>query len=626
MAVCAQAQDPHPAVQLKQAQLLSVPGHGFTPPPSLAEDAGLPGDGWASVPLPYVAAREMVPHLGTNATVTDWYRLRPGREKREDGASPATAEPTYLYIPRWKTIGQIAVYGDGKLLYQSEGSLVHNGYNHPLLLRLNGAAGAPPPASVLIRIDRLRGSGSAVSTMWIGSAQSLVWRYQLRQVLQTQIPFFGGAAFLAVGLFSLGVWLWYRKESLYLLFFAISSATFVRMLHYHLGGNYLPISDDWFEWLAVISLMWLIVLAHSFLERLHLRPMRGLSRALVVVTPLCTVAIMPGASAAMPHLVLLTPLLYVLLLPLAVLVFAGALHSALRTRSQEVWLMAGFFFVGAVCSTYDLSLQHNWVSPEGFYTQPYALIGMFFMFVYIMFRRYVAAIGEVEQVNASLAQRLQARETELGLRHQQLREAQMRQTISDERQRLMQDMHDGLGSSLISAIRSVEGGVTDLKVSQILRDCLDDLKLTIDSMEPVEADLLLLLATLRFRLEPRLEGTGITLLWEVRELPTLGWLDPSSALHILRIVQECIANILRHTRATEIRVRTALEDGGVLVSVEDNGQGFDVGKALDAAAGRGLHNQQRRAQAIDGTVRWVSGPSGTRCTLRLPLERAARPG
>ncbi|KAH1281794.1 hypothetical protein KXX11_004118, partial [Aspergillus fumigatus] len=172
----------------------------------------------------------------------------------------------------------------------------------------------------------------------------------------------------------------------------------------------------------------------------------------------------------------------------------------------------------------------------------------------------------------------------------------------DERQRLMQDMHDGLGSSLISAIRSVEGGgMSDEKISQILKSCLDDLKLTLDSLEPVEADLLLVLATLRYRLEPRLEGTGVSLRWEVQELPALQWLDPSSALHILRIVQESISNILRHTRATEIRVETALDGSGVRVTIEDNGQGFDVDKVLSSPSGRGLQNQRRRARSIQGT-------------------------
>ncbi len=618
-AACVQAEEQ--AVRLEQAQLQSVLGHGFTPPPALASDAGLPDHGWASVPLPHVMARETVPHLDASATVTDWYRL---------ALSPlpttTTTEPRYLYIPRWKTIGQIAIYGDGKLLYQSEGSRVHNGYNHPLLVRLNGAAGAFPPASVLVRIDRLRSSGSAVSSLWVGNAQSLVWRYQVRQMLQTQIPLFGGVAFLAVGVLSFAVWLRRRGESLYLLFFALSSVSFVRMLHYFVGGNFLPIGDDWFEWLTAISLIWLIVLSHRFLERLHLRPVRGLSLALVVVTLLCSLVVLPGATTAIPHLFLVTPLLYMLLLPLALLVFADAMHGALRTGLREAWLMVVFFLASTLFSTYDLALQHNWVSPEGLYTQPYALIMMFVMFGYTMFHRYVKAKREeVEKLNTSLALRLQLREAELGQSHQLLRAVELRQTISDERQRLMQDMHDGLGSSLISAIRSVErGGVSDLKVSQILKDCLDDLKLTIDSMEPVEADLLLLLATLRFRLEPRLEDAGIALLWEVQTLPTLAWLEPSSALNILRIVQESIANILRHTQATDIRVGTAVETDGVRVSIEDNGQGFDVEKALVAATGRGLHNQRRRAQAVEGTVAWKSGPMGTQFTLWLPLERESQ--
>ena len=104
-------------------------------------------------------------------------------------------------------------------------------------------------------------------------------------------------------------------------------------------------------------------------------------------------------------------------------------------------------------------------------------------------------------------------------------------------------------------------------------------------------------------------------------MPTLAWLAPSSALHILRIVQESIANILRHTRATEIRVGTALAAAGVQVTIEDNGQGFDVHKALGTAAGRGLHNQQRRAQAVDGKRDLEVGSDGHPFHEWLPLAR-----
>ena len=195
--------------------------------------------------------------------------------------------------------------------------------------------------------------------------------------------------------------------------------------------------------------------------------------------------------------------------------------------------------------------------------------------------------------------------------------------LSKERQRLMQDMHDGLGSSLTSAIHSVErGAMSDAEVSQLLKDCMDDLKLAIDSMEPTEADLLLLLATLRFRLASRIKCAGVTLHWEVRELPALEWLDPSAALHILRILQESLANVLRHTHATEIRVSTEDMGDAVQVTIEDNGQGFDVEHAHAHSTGRGLRNQLRRAEALRGRAGWQSGPAGTCFTLWLPLRAA----
>jgi signal transduction histidine kinase len=612
---CAQVPDGDVAVHLQDAQLLSLVGSGYTPPPGHADAASLPHSGWRDVTLPHIAERELVPHAqGETRTVTDWYRL-------DLHDLPSTPAPRYLYIPRWKTIGQIAVYVDGQLLYASEGSKTHNGYNHPLLLRLNPGADTLSAATVLLRINRLQSSGSALSTLWVGAAQPLVWRYQVRQLLQTQLPFIGGAAFLSVGIFSLAVWIRLRRDSLYLLFFAASAMSFVRMLHYHVGGSYLPMNDQWFEWVTVASLTWILALCHCFLERLHEHPMRGLTPSLIGITVLCNLVTMPGSVDLLPSLTLWTPILYMLLLPLAVLIFFDALRNGFRTQSREVWWMAGWLFATTLCCAYDLALQNNWVSPEGIYTNPYAIIGLFVMFVYIMFRRYVGAMADVERANVHLAQRLQIRESELASSYARLREAEHHQTLSDERLRLTQDMHDGLGSSLVTALRVVESGrMTDGALGEILKGCIDDLKLTIDSMEPIEADLLLLLATLRFRLGPRLKAAGVRLLWEVQDLPKLDWLNPRNALHILRIFQEAFANILKHTHATEIRVRTAVQGDGVEVTIEDNGQGFDLDVTLLQPAGRGLSHQQRRAQALAGRVHWTSGSAGTCFTLWLPLH------
>jgi signal transduction histidine kinase len=240
---------------------------------------------------------------------------------------------------------------------------------------------------------------------------------------------------------------------------------------------------------------------------------------------------------------------------------------------------------------------------------------------FIQIRR--KATDDVRLANVNLEQRLQAREAELAASHERLRKIEQQETVAKERQRMMQDMHDGLGSSLRTALLSVEKGhPADGAVAEVLQGCIDDLKLAIDSMEPVQADLLLLLATWRFRLDPRLDDTGISLLWEVTDVPALDWLDPKSALHILRILQEALTNIIKHTHATKIRVATRVDGDQVLVSITDNGQGFAVASALKQG-GKGLSNQMRRAQSIGAEVNWDSNDAGTCFTLRLPIRRGS---
>ena len=237
-----------------------------------------------------------------------------------------------------------------------------------------------------------------------------------------------------------------------------------------------------------------------------------------------------------------------------------------------------------------------------------------------LIRREATAV--VERSNADLARHLRAKEAELTATHLKLRESDRLQTLSQERQRFMQDMHDGVGSSLTTALRVVERGHLDeAAVAQVLKSCIDDLKLAIDSMEPVDADLLLLLATLRFRAGQRLQDSGIQLQWDVQPVAALAWLEPKAALHILRILQEALANIVKHADASVITVATRMQGDQVAVSVRDDGRGFRAPSEPTESTGKGLANQRRRARDIGATVHVESSSAGTCLTLLLPVER-----
>jgi signal transduction histidine kinase len=613
----------HPVVRaqaplrLTTAQTLAIDGYGYTAPPYEARAADLPGV-WQSVALPHALSRQLMPNTDQSntfdpPTVVTWYYL-----KLPELA--VSASPRYIYIPRWKTDGQFALYGDGRLLYQSHASTYWNGWNTPLWIAVDETADAVTPREILIRIERPRDTGGGISSVWLGDEASLGWRYRIRYGLQIQLPAANSAAFLAVGTFALLLWLRLRRETMYLLFFGISLASFLRTLHFHVGEIRLPVSDAWFTWLTINALYWLLLITHLFLNYLHGRPMVWLNRSVIGVTALMGLITLPAFSELL-NAYALSPLIYAALLLMGSTVSGVGLYQSRRAHARDGQLLAGWGVLGMLLGAYDWLLQNNHINVENIYLGPYANVVAFLIFVYIMFHRYVAAHEAVRQAKGTLETRLQAQEAELLESHRKLRKIERRQTLADERQRLMQDMHDGMGSSLRTALLTVEKGRLDApQVADVLRDCLDDLKLAIDAMEPVQADLLLLLATLRYRLGPRLESAGITLRWDIEDVPALEWLDPRNSLHILRILQEAFTNIIKHTQATEIQVKTHARANWVEVTVTDNGQGFDVEQAF-SGPGKGIVNQRHRAESIGAEIVWNSSPAGTCLGLRLPVRR-----
>jgi signal transduction histidine kinase len=239
---------------------------------------------------------------------------------------------------------------------------------------------------------------------------------------------------------------------------------------------------------------------------------------------------------------------------------------------------------------------------------------------WLMIVRFVEALSEAEALNRELETRVAAKGLELERNHARLRDLERRSVLAAERERLMRDVHDGIGSQLVAALALAEASGPSQRIGATLRDALDDLRLVIDSLDPVEGDLPAVLGMLRSRLESRLEREGVRLEWEVGELPPLPRLGPPGALHALRIVQEAITNALRHARAHTIRVRTGEEKGpkgvpGVFVEVADDGVGMGP---RGAAGGRGLGNMAHRAAELGGRLEVVSGGRGTCVRLWIP--------
>jgi len=601
-------------IHLTEAELAVESTVGYQPPPATLDPPTLAGP-WVPVPLPNAAMPKLALSQQGNGAAPDtqvtWYRTT-----LPQAVSPA--DKGYLYIPRWKSDGSIAVYVDGRLQYQSHANLQWNGSNRPLRIALDVTDGANPFSSIVIRLQHVRGIGGALSSLWVGSFDEVGPAYIVRNFFAAELSYLTGAAFLASGVFSLLVWFRRRQERLYLLFFLMSAATFIRGLHNHLGLERLPIDDRWFGWLTVNSTMWMVAISHLFLISVLQIRARWITAIVGGATLAMGLATLPLFEAALDP-TLTAPFAYAAAFVVCNLVGISSIRAAWRQQSMEGLVLAVWVLLTAYLGINELLLQNNLISIEGYFILPFVQVALVFAFFHIVLAHYLKAMDAVEQSNVVLAEKLAVREAELVASHERVREIEQRELLLHERQRLSEDMHDGLGSSLLGALRMVERGRLDeIELKQILQGCIDDLKLTIDAMEPVETDLLLLLGTLRFRLEPRLESTGIKLNWNVRDVPPVFWLDHSYALHILRVLQEAFTNIIKHAGATEATVSTGVTAGDIVISVSDNGKGFDTAAAR---TGRGLANQARRASAMRARLTVESGPEGTKLTLLLPIRQ-----
>ncbi len=108
-----------------------------------------------------------------------------------------------------------------------------------------------------------------------------------------------------------------------------------------------------------------------------------------------------------------------------------------------------------------------------------------------------------------------------------------------------------------------------------------------------------------------------------QELPRLG---AKEEVDVYRIVHEALANILKHAEAANAWVRLFVSEHDLCAIIEDDGVGMCV-EARDEAAGFGLANMYRRADAIGGTLTVESEPGeGTTIMLELPLGGGGPPG
>ena len=204
-----------------------------------------------------------------------------------------------------------------------------------------------------------------------------------------------------------------------------------------------------------------------------------------------------------------------------------------------------------------------------------------------------------------------------------------------ERKSLARDLHDEMGQSL-TAMKAFCASAKYYKIPQAVDDHLSSINSTCDNLFNVVRDMMQLLTP------PLLEEFGLIVAieelinkWQLQnKCAVILQIDPKlqnisgdisgeNDIHLFRIVQESLTNILKHSSANHVVISLTChkikpEKNSITLTVKDNGKGFDL-KQIDG--GTGLNGIRERAMILNGKLEIKSHRGiGTTITLELPNE------
>ncbi|WP_426162681.1 PAS domain-containing protein [Pseudoduganella sp. R-34] len=243
------------------------------------------------------------------------------------------------------------------------------------------------------------------------------------------------------------------------------------------------------------------------------------------------------------------------------------------------------------------------------------------------------AESALQDLHRNLETRVVQRTAELLHANGQLRQlsAHMAAVKEEERKRIAREIHDELGQNLLAlkldiAQLNERMGGRQTRFARRVASALDNVDATLRSVRGIMNELrpsvldLGLAAALEWLVNDFRHRSNLHYELELPGEAQLAAIGGETGLVLFRIVQESLVNVLRHSRASVATVRLWVEEGVVLLEVEDNGIGI-APSCRERPGSFGLIGMQERADALHGSFTLNEYEAGAGCcvTVRLPL-------
>ncbi|WP_052738488.1 7TM diverse intracellular signaling domain-containing protein [Robbsia andropogonis] len=588
-----------------------------------------PVNGWQPVALPDVWTERW-----PNYTGVVWYRFTwrldaspmPGPDATT-GLSPAgfDARPPdavhAILVSYWSMAGTL--YLNGALL-ERDVSLVEplsRSWNTPRLVILPDALLRQGDNTILVRISGLALEDPGLGSITTGRLGELRWLYGHDMFFRHDWQLFSVAVSFAVGMFVLALWVMRRQQPIYG-WFCLTTIAWMIVGYSQVARSPWPFNSTT-QWqtlimLAVVVHAWSYAMGMiRFADKRLPRAERWLRRIVYLDIGIIL------ALIALPESVLRSG--QIISMQLAAAIFLGAslcfVYFAFRYGLTKHRIVAIATLVLVVAGAHDLLTWMNILS-DNLYINALTSQVQIVCIGFALANDFVANIRRVERFNEDL--QLKVEEVRQGLESTLKRqyELQLANARLNERLNLAHDLHDGLGGTLVSSIALLEqkGELPAERFLPILKELRDDLRIIIDTSSQATASdhgLQAVLIPMRHRWTRLLEAQNIDCHWNITGLASCR-LPAGSNLELMRILQESLTNVMKHSGASRVDVTWCAVPHQLILIVQDNGIGFPRNDD-SPSFGAGLLSIAKRVRRCEGTVRF-DNRDGACVTVIVPCE------
>jgi signal transduction histidine kinase len=521
--------------------------------------------------------------------------------------APPDNEAVSLLFRRYNHSMTVFFNGEEIAANSQRAGRVTTAWNRPLLAHISSRQWQTQGNELLVKLS-ITPMGGNLAPPLLGPRSQLEEMYASRLFRQVEINRILLAFSMSISFFTFALWLMRRKDDVYLWFSMMSLAWGVATSHTVIYHNWLA-PQQWLP-LVHIAIDTCIFCMYGFIGRLARTRKPAREKLLLAWT----------LTAAVINLVLppqwfwqVTYGMHLVGVIALALILLRVIHIAIGRRQIEaviitLALMAqiALFLINA----FQMFFSNGEAWDETLMFAHFGLPVLLLIFSVVLLRRFTEALDTAETLNRELEQKVEESRQIIERSFEQRRVLEMEQAAEKERLKIYRDLHDDVGSRLLSIIHAD----SDNKLGHMARLALESLRQAVSKANTPDQPLQRLLADIREETELRLTGSGHNVDWKQANLPEV--VVPSAvAFNLNRIMKEVVSNIIRHADASEVQITVLRNQDQLLLTVTDNGRGFQP----DTSAGNGLRNIHSRSTEIGAIVTTESDHRGTRFSLGIPL-------